>query len=217
MGAPTELWFGSNEENGDSDPWSAYEREARYRDYDDLGPWRLERYSVREPIEHLPSAELIVEWFTEREPEAGDLSIDVDYLAESVSVWAAENGEVDEWWCEQADDAFDHLLAEALITEPTEANAEALRAAIASGIRYRMAGDHLGTHELTRTFGGKVYLDGEYLGAWDAPPPVCCRACNGKGGRDARGLPLPPVTCGECGAADCPHADAHVNRCGATR
>lgn len=163
----TELWFGSNEENGDADPWDAYEREVSFRDDDDLGPWRLERYSVRPPTDHLPPADEIVGWFTDVDPEAGDLPISVEHLRYRIGEWSSEHGEVDEWWCDQADDAFDVGAAEVLIADPTEANAEVLRQAIAKGIRYRMAGDHLGTHELCRTEDGRVLLDGEQIGEWD--------------------------------------------------
>lgn len=182
---PTTLWFGSNEEQGDTDETEAIERELRHRDnYDDdlLGPWTLTEWDVHPPEHHLPDADDIVTWMIEQ----------------------AIDNETDEGWYESA--------AKAAPTAEVVAAAEALRMALASGITYRMARTEIATHELRRTLDGKVLLDGIEVDTWEPPEPVCCRACDGPVQRDQHGTPT-PTTCRTCGRADCPHADAHVNRC----
>ena len=81
----------------------------------------IEEWSVSPPESHLPSPATIVEYVLE---------------------YGADN-ETDEFWCEQAEDAA--------FTPAVLAIAEALRLAIAAGIRYRMANDLVATVTITRT------------------------------------------------------------------
>lgn len=211
MSKPTELWFGSNEEHGDLEPMDAYEREADWKDDDDLGPWVLERYGVRPTVDHLPTAEQIMEWVADIDEDAGDCPLTDEWVMDRIMDWSSEHGLVDEWWCDQLGDvSLD--VAEVFVADPTLAVAEALRRQIASEITYVMAGDHLGSHQLSRTLDGKVLLDGEVIGTWDPPKPPCCRACVGTP-VDGRGQRQPHPTCASCGSVDCPKATAHVNAC----
>ena len=205
---PTELWFGPDAETGHSTPWDAYEHHVRYWDDEDLGPWTLERYSVRPTVDHLPDAEWIMAWSDAVDEEAGDLPLSAELLLEELHEWAADHGEVDEWWCEQLS-SVPSQVADPFITNPSITTANGLRAAVAAEISYVMAGTMLDVHELARTADGKVLLDGVQIGEW-TPKVTCCRACEGTPiGEHGQRLRHP--TCGTCGSADCPRATAHLN------
>lgn len=143
MSDPTlTLWFGSNEETGDSDLESAIEREIRNRYDDELGPWTLTEYDVHPPSYHLPHVDAVL-----------------DQLA-----YLCEDGETDEGWYEQ-------LLA-SMSRPEVRAAAAALLALVGDGISYRMAREQIGVHVLTRTNDGKVLLDGEHVDDWQPDAPA---------------------------------------------
>lgn len=140
--------------------------------------------------------------------EAGDLPLSAELLLEELHEWAADHGEVDEWWCEQLS-SVPSQVADPFITNPSITTANGLRAAVAAEISYVMAGTMLDVHELARTADGKVLLDGVQIGEW-TPKVTCCRACEGTPiGEHGQRLRHP--TCGTCGSADCPRATAHLN------
>jgi hypothetical protein len=210
---PTELWFGSNEEYGDVDPMAAYGRLSSWMDDDELGPWTLERYGVRPTVDHLPSAEQILEW-VESIDEADDFRSSTTVVMEQIDQWSSEHGEIDEWWCDQLMDVSPEV-AEDLVASPTLETAEALRQAVADEITYVMAGEHLSTHQLTRTTDGRVLLDGEVIGEWTPIPPPCCRACVGTPLTELGQRSVHP-RCPTCGDVFCPRATSHLNRCPST-
>lgn len=88
----------------------------------------IEEHTVHPPQHHLPRADQIL-----------------DFIAEH----ASENGELDEYGAEDVDDACGGEAATAV--------AEALRAVIASNVRYRMADQVVAHHRVVRT---PRWLDG---------------------------------------------------------
>ena len=159
-----------------------------HRDDDDLGPWTLTEFDCHPTEHHLPSAEHVVEWIVE---------------------WGSENGEVGEDWGDHVDCAIG--------AGEVGAAAEALIAAIAKGITYRMARTLVAEHVVTRTADGKVLMDGEIVSEWEPEEPpagLCCHACFAEVDVPRHALPARrAITCHSCGSSDCPKATSHLNAC----
>lgn len=103
-----------------------------YAEDDETGPWTIEKWTARQPHEHLPSGERVWGWIS-------------DWVADSSN---SEIGE--EWWDDFASWQLDAV---------EDLNAVLFK--IGQRVTFRMAYEKVGEHVLTVSDDGVVLLDGQ--------------------------------------------------------